>query len=133
MSTKCKRMRGRLSLGVNVPTEDEEQKALVQWLRLNDILFYHIPNGGYRSKSEAARFQALGVQAGVPDICIPMPQKGYAGLYIELKRRKGGKLSDAQKRWLILLESCNYLAVVAYGWDEARNYVEEYLNDHLPV
>lgn len=133
MNTRCRGKHGRLSRGVDNPTEDEEQKALVKWMTLKNILFYHIPNGGYRSKSEAARFKALGVQAGVPDICIPMPKKGYSGLYIELKRRKGGKLSEEQVVWLSLLGACNYQAVVAYGWDEAREYIEEYLNDYISV
>lgn len=55
---------------------------------------YHVPNGGKRSKSEAARFRAMGVKAGVPDMIAP-----YNGLYIELKRQRGGTVSAAQKQW----------------------------------
>ena len=44
-----------------------------------------MPNGGKRNPAEAARFKAMGVKAGVPDLCLPVPMNGYAGLYIEMK------------------------------------------------
>lgn len=61
---------------------------------------YHIPNGGKRGKVEAIHFKAEGVKAGVPDICLPVPRGEWHGLYIELKRREGGRVSPEQTKWL---------------------------------
>lgn len=83
------------------PTEAVEQEALFRWAVLQPTesgirLMMHIPNGGYRKPSEAARFRALGVRAGVPDIFLPVARGGYHGLWIELKRRRGGRVSGEQ-------------------------------------
>lgn len=116
-----------------IPTEDTEQMHLFEWAawickQYPELdLMHHIPNGGKRSKSEAARFKALGVKAGVPDIFLPCAQGGYHGLYIELKRTKGGKLSAAQKEWIDALRGQGYKVIVCYGFDEAREVIISYL------
>jgi hypothetical protein len=68
----------------------------------------------------------MGVMAGVPDLCIPIPSGAYHGLYIELKRLKGGKVSDSQSDWLLFLREKGYYAEVARGFDEAREMVLHY-------
>lgn len=118
---------------IPTPTEDTEQAHIFAWAawargKYPELdLMHHIPNGGKRSKSEAARFKAQGVKAGVPDICLPCARGGYHGLYIELKRTKGGKLSAAQKEWIDALRGQDYKAVVCYGFDEAKGIITEYL------
>ena len=128
MLTKSTKSTGYLYKNVKNPKEEQEQKALAQYLRLNRIPFYHIPNGGYRTKTEAIRLKAQGVQSGVPDICIVVANKGYHGLYIELKRIRGGITSDNQQAWIKLLTQQGYLAVVALGANEAISVVERYLH-----
>lgn len=108
------------------PSENDEQIAFVKWLKLKHILFYHIPNGGFRSIREGIRFKLLGVRAGVPDICIPIPANGFHGLYIEMKKTKGGKLSMDQSAWIEELCNQKYHATVAHGCEEAVKIVEEY-------
>jgi hypothetical protein len=71
---------------------------------MKDIVFCHIPNGGYRTKAEAGIFKAMGVQSGAPDLVIWM--KGET-LQIELKARKG-KLSDAQEAFGDRLEALGH-------------------------
>ena len=116
------------------PTEEQEQAAVFQWAAIMERtspelkLLFHVPNGGLRSKTEAVRFKRAGVKPGVPDICLPVARKGYHGLYIELKRRKGGTLSESQKEWMDDLLSHGYLAVRCNGADEAISILEEYLN-----
>ena len=89
-----------------VPTEAQEQITLMNWAALQSgkypelKLLYHVPNGGSRNKAEAGRLRAEGVKAGVPDLCLPVPRGGYHGLYIELKRQRGGRASDNQVEWL---------------------------------
>lgn len=111
-----------------VPTETYEQVRLATWLDKKGLKYYAVPNGGLRSLSEAVKFKRCGVKAGVPDICIPFPSGPYHGLYIELKRVKGGTVSDVQKQWVDYLNSVGYYAVVCKGFEEAKNQVEYYLS-----
>lgn len=119
-----------------IPTESQEQQALFQWAAFAEHSLwgelwglYHIPNGGSRNKAEAARLKAEGVKKGVPDICLPVPRGGYHGLYIELKRQKGGRLSEEQKEWLRFLSAQGYKAVACMGWEDAMGVIDEYLRE----
>ena len=115
------------------PREGAEQATLFNWAGMQSIrypeleLLFHIPNGGKRSKSEAARFKAEGVKPGVPDICLPVARGGYHGLYIELKRRSGNHATDYQRDWLEKLSNQGYKAAVCYGWEEAASMITKYL------
>lgn len=122
---------------MNVPTEAQEQEALFRWAAYSrgkypelDMLF-HIPNGGSRNLIEAAHLKAQGVKPGVPDICLPVPSGRYTALYIELKRRKNGRVSDAQRGWIAALNRVGCRAVVCNGWDEARDAIEQYLGGRI--
>jgi len=125
--------------------EDQHQTALFSWakyinvrlecgavIKLIDAL-YAIPNGGKRGLREAVRLKAQGVKAGVSDAHLPIPSNNYHGLWIELKKPKvkgqktPPKVSDSQKGWLITVEKLGHKALVAYGVDEAREAIKEYL------
>lgn len=110
-----------------LPSEDEEQKGLVKWLTIKGILFYHIPNGCNKSIQSARRFKALGLQPGVPDICIPIPSGAGAALYIELKKKKGGVVSLNQRKWIHALREEGNCVFVANGADEAIDIITKYL------
>jgi hypothetical protein len=113
------------------PTEDAEQRHLVNLLaRVRpDVLFFSVPNGGWRNKVTAAKLKATGVRPGVPDLVIPEPRRGYHGLFIELKRSKGGQVSQYQKQWLASLRAKGYKAEVCAGADAAWDVITEYLKD----
>lgn len=119
---------------ISVPTESVEQQCLFRWAEFQSgrypelKLLYHVPNGGSRKKSEAGRFKAEGVKAGVPDLCLPVARGGYHGLYIELKRLKHSKTSEDQKAWIEKLNEQGYCAVVCKGWEAAAKVITEYLN-----
>lgn len=87
---------------------------------------YHVPNEGKRSKAVGARLKQSGLKAGVPDVCLPVAHGPYIGLYIELKV-KPNKPTDNQKRWLRALRSAGHCTAVCYGWEEAKNLIEDYL------
>ncbi len=76
---------------------------------------------------EAVKLKRMGISPGFPDIEIPLPIAPYHGLYIELKRVSGGKVSDVQKEWLEYLRSQGYYAEVAKGFEEAKAIVLNYL------
>ena len=111
------------------PSEHSEQVALCQWLRHKhqDLPFFAIPNGGHRHAAIGQKMKLEGVQAGVPDLLIARPAHGFAGLFIEMKRQKGGRLSPEQKAWLARLAAEGYAAEVAAGAEAAVSIVERYL------
>lgn len=113
-------------------SEHDEQVLLFKWAKLAQGkwpelgLLYAIPNGGFRHKATAARLKAEGVQAGCPDICLPVARGGYHGLYVELKHLDN-TAQDNQKEWLEALSAQGYMAVVAYEFEGARHVIEGYL------
>lgn len=115
-----------------VPTELFEQIKLASWLTKNNILHFAVPNGGKRHLIEAIKFKRSGVQSGVPDIVVPIATKRYHGLFLELKRRKGGRVSDTQLYWLAELRKQGYCAEIAYGADQAIQIVLDYLGRSQP-
>lgn len=122
-----------------VPSEDEEQTQVVKWAELQmgrwpDLQWlYHIPNGGKRRRTEAARFKAMGVKAGVPDLCLPVPKGGYHGLYIEMKRQEGGKLSKDQREWIEGLDKNGYCVRRCDGARQAIAVLEAYMRGRLKL
>ena len=116
-----------------IPTEHQEQCALFEWQawmakRIPELHLMHaIPNGGKRDIRTAAMLKAEGVKPGVPDIFLPVSRGGKHGLYIELKRRKGGTVSKAQEAWIRALTHQGYVCTVCYGAEEAKNEILAYL------
>lgn len=111
-------------------SEAHEQIRFSTWLTKIGVLHYHIPNGGYRRFEEAMQLKAMGTMAGAPDTAILEPRGKYHGLYIEMKRLDGGRLSSAQTWWLAKLNEKGYLAQVAHGFEEAKEMVKRYLLIH---
>lgn len=108
------------------PTEQQEQFIVHAWLTKNGIVHNHSPNGGYRNYAEGAKFKRSGVSPGFPDLEIPYSRKGCHGLYIELKRKIGGKLSEHQIWWGDFLKKNGYAWFEAKGADECIKIVQEY-------
>ena len=114
-------------------TEHQEQVSLFHWAahmsgKYPELrLMYAIPNGGLRNPVVAKKLKAEGVKAGVPDIFLPAARCGYHGLYIEMKRTKGGKLSAEQAHWMTELLEQGYAVYKAEGWVKAKEIIESYL------
>ena len=115
-----------------IPLEDDEQIVDIQWANIStakyeDVdLIYHIPNGGKRNAREAERLREMGVKAGMPDLCLPVARGIYHSLYIELKRRKGGRVSEAQNRRIRRLQKAGNCVCVCKGADEAIEAIKAY-------
>jgi len=72
--------------------EAELQRAICKLLAYAcnpGVVWFAVPNGGARSKTEAAIMKGLGVQRGVPDLAFVLPPGRAA--FLELKA-KGGKV-----------------------------------------
>ncbi len=111
-----------------IPTEDMEQRIFVQWLRLNNIAHFRVPNETYtKSWSQKAKNKALGVSPGVCDLFVALPGVGLIG--IEMKRTKKSVTSNEQKQWIEVLNSCpGVQAFICRGADEAIKVVESMLH-----
>ena len=109
-------------------TEDQEQRQLIQWCRTRPELqfIFHIPNENTAGIKWGVRNRQMGVKSGVPDLMLPIPSSGYHGLFIEMKTKQGST-SVEQDRWISALNGFGYLAVVAYGWEDAKCKILNYL------
>lgn len=121
-------------LTVPVPSEAAEQTALLRWTELARAQYpalrwlLAIPNGlAASSKGAAKRMKEQGMKAGVPDLFLPAPIPPHAGLWIEMKNRQGGRVSDVQREWHAYLAEAGYRVEVCRGWDEARLTLLDYL------
>nr|DAU58489.1 MAG TPA: Nuclease [Caudoviricetes sp.] len=117
-----------------IPTEGVEQASLFNWAAMRRgkypelELMFHVPNEGKRSSVTGGRMVKEGMKAGVPDIFLPVPRGENHGLFIEMKRRKFGKLSKEQADWMEKLSGKGYACAVCFGWQAAAETIEAYLN-----
>lgn len=88
------------------------QAARMLELAIPDFVFFHVPNGGGRSKVEGAILKAMGVKAGVADFVIVLPG-GRIG-FLELKADKGA-LSQSQREFRDKVRGLGCI------WGEARS------------
>lgn len=110
-----------------IPTEKEEAKILVAYLRVKGFKFTHIGNetgSSLEARRRAISMKQQGTSPGVPDYMIIV--NGYL-VFIELKRRKGSTTSPHQSAWIEALNQVdNVGAFVARGADEAIKIIENH-------
>jgi hypothetical protein len=133
---------------MNVPgrsnaTEHDEQAVVIAWARLQaggypELRLLHaslngakLPYGydknGRRYSAQANKLKDEGLLPGVSDLFLPVPRRGYHGIYIEMKRNKGGELSDDQEWFLREVHAQGYAGIVCCGADEAIGALQVYL------
>jgi hypothetical protein len=103
--------------------EAQIQRAVVAHLKTRAVpglVWTHCPNGGKRSKVEAAIFKGLGVRPGVSDLLLWHRGKAYA---LELKV-EGGRPSEAQMQFISDLNAAGGFGCIASGVDEAIRVLE---------
>jgi hypothetical protein len=106
-------------------TEFELHCAVADTLRkcgTKGWLWLHIPNGGWRTKVEAAKFARMGVRAGVLDLLLIDPAAKY--YWLELKT-KSGRLTEEQLAFCEALNRLQAPYLVAYGYDAAIAWLKE--------
>lgn len=126
-----------------VKTEHQEQVEVIRYWeslceknpRYKKELLFAIPNGGRRSGRNGFAMVQEGLRKGVPDLFLAYPTGigdiDEPGLFIEMKRTKGGVLSEDQKKMIEILENEAYKVVVAYGAAEAIAAINEYLGIYV--
>lgn len=113
-----------------VPLEKTEGIGLTSWVKSHypDVIWAHVANENQERKI------AEGLLKGYPDYVLNEARGGYHGLYIELKRRKGGTVSAEQKKVGKTMTERGYLWLVAKGMPEGKAIVQWYMNqDVTPV
>lgn len=121
----------------NSGSEWGEQAAVFLWRSrhvgsLPILRWMHaINNQGHGDAVRGARDKAVGVTAGVYDLFLPVPVHGrhtmYHGLYIEMKKTKGGRASPEQKEFGAYAEQMGYAHKVCHGHVEAIDTILSYL------
>ena len=123
--------------------EDAHQKRVIDWAKLKRVppaenvekgakvfdYLYAIPNGGKRNAREAGRLKAQGVKSGVSDLHLALHINGKAGLWLEMKQpdKKKAKPTASQLDWIERMKLAGYEALVCYGFAEAKEAIESYL------
>ena len=114
----------------NVPLEWRELETLKNYLQLARIRFTHIPNDTYTTSGVRKRMnQRVGVSKGFPDFMIFLDD---CILFIEMKRvdRRLSRVTPQQREWIDYLNTLPYCyARVCYGFDEARQFINEKMID----
>lgn len=90
-------------------------------------LLYSIPNEGKRSLAYTIKLKRMGMVSGMPDTHIAIAKKGFSGLYIEFKSKKGSKTRD-QEYVHERLALSNFKVVTIRDFEEFKKVVEDYLN-----
>lgn len=109
------------------PLERDEQKIVVTYCRKKQIPIAAVPNDAKRTMWAAIQAKATGLAAGFPDLIIPVMRAQYGCLFIEMKRKTMGALTENQQYWLNLLNVNGYYAVCCHGADAAIHAIEKYL------
>ena len=124
------------------PTEYEEQCAVIRWARMMAatveprLALLHGDSSGVRVGIGAAlKMRRAGAVKGWPDLTLPVVKRDsggvlYHGLFIELKRRRGGVVSPEQVIVQTRLRAEGYCVHVCKGADEAIRCIKDYLGIH---
>ena len=119
----ARRSRRPKAVVVPEPSETQIQQSFIQYLDLcahRDLVYWAVPNGGKRSKVEAARLKAEGVRAGVPDVHFI-----FRGVFhvLEIKTNKG-RVSPEQKLMMECMKAAGTVVAVAHGTDSCMSQVK---------
>jgi hypothetical protein len=115
------------------PTELQIQIALIErlgWMALENVVYFHVPNGELRDKRAAAKLKAAGVLPGVSDLIFLYyrfddSSKRLRVLCLELKA-PGRRPSDEQRYFGSRVKRLGVAFEVADSIDQAVELLESY-------
>jgi hypothetical protein len=117
--------------------ESEDQEAIFEWAKTMEYLYPELEllqgsmQGVKLNIGQAVKAKKQGMKKGFPDIYLPVKNKTYSALCLELKRESGGKVSETQKRCLKLLAKYGNYACVCKGRESAIKVIMDYLENKL--
>jgi hypothetical protein len=106
--------------------EQSFQIALVELITLNlapGWFFFHVPNGGFRSRTEAGILKAMGVKKGVDDLIFI--QRGGLVYLLELKRPDGSR-TKAQRDFHFWCQANDVPSEIASDLEEAIGIITDW-------
>lgn len=96
------------------------------WALPKSVVYYHVPNGGLRTKAAAGKLKAMGVKAGVHDFVIL-----YDGIHHELDLKvTGGSISPAQREHAERVRMAGGRA--GYAKDTLEDVVRQLIEWNIP-
>lgn len=98
----------------STPLETFEQVAFVEHMESKGIRFFAVPNGCKKTKYQRW-------------LILEKSPKGHSFLALEMKRQKGGSLSQSQKGWIDWLDENYYAVAEACGCQSAIRILDNYL------
>lgn len=107
---------------IPAPSESVEAKIFVQWLRMKNLFFIHVPNEGKRRIKTAMLLRAMGMTPGAHDFIIfnTVPCNGKKGVTIEMKRHeKNSKPTKNQLNWQKEMIRLGWESYITHGADAA--------------
>lgn len=109
--------------------EEGLQRSVASFLHaIPDLLWWATANQrGTRSRAEMGILKAMGVRAGVPDICIILPG-GKIG-FLELKAPKG-RVSDSQKVFIESAMNKGCSVGVCYSLSDVADHLNSWLGPY---
>lgn len=127
--------RAKFQLEEFIPKEHDEQVSVCDALTRMHLVFYAVPN--YRPLDGNWPLYnyllAEGMQPGVPDLVICEPVGCYHGMYVEMKRRKKGKLTANQIDWAARLRAKGYYVLTGdLGASAVIVQVQRYIAGQVP-
>ena len=119
-------------------TEFDEQALVIEWCEMHPLAnhIFATPNGipiGQLTPQKQTRMKKSGLKAGVADLFLPIPQRApdgeitACGMFIEMKKKRGGVLAANQSAFLRRMQELGYAVVCANGADEAIAAITAYL------
>jgi len=122
-----------------VPTENQEQRALVKWWTLThpdmaeDLIKQN--NEGERTDGQRVHLTLMGMKKGASDLFLAIPRGVYHGLWLEVKRDKvyppSARLTDtwiAQEKFILNRRARGYAAHFVFGWLHGKKLIEQYMS-----
>lgn len=133
---RVKKSRRKLFYVEQNPTEYAECRAFYEWTQWHSLLkenVIKIVNEGRRSIIQGRLLKKIGLSKGVPDYIIPIANKNWHSLWLEMKTKD--EINKPQRKeqveWIERLLKQGHYATFVFGSFEAIQITTDYLNNRF--
>lgn len=120
-----------------IASENQEQRALVHWIRTQPRLIDHIMkfnNEGKRTAGQTWNLKQMGMMVGASDLFLAIPTASFSGLFLEIKQNRPYTRSErlrptwkAQQAFIERMKAVGYDGHFVFGWEHGKRIIENYL------